>query len=325
MGFLKDEPIVIAEIGNNHGGSLELAKQMVQAALGAGTRYVKFQTMIPNRLLSVDHPALKEFSKEALSFDEFRELKRFCEEQGAVFLSTPFDFDSADLLEELDVPVFKISSGDLTHLPLLKHVAKKQRPILLSTGASTMEDIDTAVNSIRRLSETELIIMHCTAAYPCPDDEVNLSVIPKLAKRYQCSVGFSDHTLGGEIALAAVALGAAVIEKHFTIDTTLPGGDNDMSILPAQLKKLTLNVSRVKKAFGSSDRKKTKSEIDIDQRIHRSMFAARDIHAGEFLELEDVVFLRQCTRDAPVNLQEIIGRKVAREIKGGDYIQLKFF
>jgi len=320
MGFLKDEPIVIAEIGNNHGGSLGLAKKMVLAALVAGTPYVKFQTMIPDRLLSVDHPALKEFSKEALSFDDFRELKHFCEEQGAVFLSTPFDFDSADLLEELDVPAFKIASGDLTHIPLLEHVAKKQRPILLSTGASTIEDIDAAVNSIMSLSEAELIVMHCTAAYPCPDEEANISVITELSNRYRCKIGFSDHTLGIDIALSSVALGAMVIEKHFTTDKILPGGDNAISILPDELNELCIGARRIYKAIGVPLRQKSETELKIEVQLQRSLVARRDIQAGGKLQIEDVDALRPGGGLKPSILHTLLGRKITKNVKQGEML-----
>lgn len=320
MDFLAEIPVVIAEIGSNHGGSLELAKQMVIAAVKAGTPYVKFQTMIPERLLSRDHPAFEEFSREALSFDDFRELQRFCKENGAVFLSTPFDPESADLLEELDVPAFKIASGDLTYIPLLRHIAAKQRPILLSTGASTLDDIDNAVKAIRAVTEAELILLHCTAAYPCPDDEANLAVIPKLAKRYQCKVGFSDHTLGVEIAMAALAFGAVVIEKHFTIDRMLPGGDNEMSLLPEELKSLCIGLKRVQRAIGFPLRQKTRTELKIDTLLHRSLVARRDIHAGEELRAEDVYVLRPGGGLKPTELDKLLGKKLMQSIKQGELL-----
>lgn len=318
--FLTETPIVIAEVGNNHGGSLELAKKMVLAAVQAGTPYVKFQTMITECLLSRDHPAFEEFSREALSFDDFRVLERFCREKGAVFLSTVFDPESADLLEELDVPVFKISSGDLTYIPLLIHVARKHRPILLSTGASTLDDIDNAVKTIRKETGEELILMHCTSAYPCPDDEANLAVIPRLAQRYNCKIGFSDHTLGVEIVLAAVVLGAVIIEKHFTIDRSLPGGDNNMSLLPEELKFLCTGVKRVHKAIGSPLRQKTVTELKIGARMHRSLVARRDMKAGEVLEAKDLDAVRPGDGISPANLDEIVGRKLRINIEKGQKI-----
>ena len=320
MGFLDDPPVVIAEIGNNHGGNLELAKQMVKAAIQAGTQYVKFQTMIPQRLLAPDHPAFEEFSREALSFDDFRVLHRFCSEQGAIFLSTPFDPDSADFLEELAVPAFKIASGDLTYAPLLEHIARKHRPILLSTGASTMDDIDRAVATIRAITDAELIMLHCTTAYPCPDDEANLAIIPALASRYRCRVGFSDHTLGVEIALAAVALGAVVVEKHFTVDRTLPGGDNAMSIAPDELMFLSAGMRRIVEALGSAERQKTATELRLESRLHRSLVARRNLAPGEIIRAEDVDAVRPGGGIAPSALGQVVGRRLRRALKRGEGI-----
>lgn len=321
MGFLGETPIVIAEIGNNHGGSLELAKRMVVAAVRAGTPYVKFQTMIPERLLSRDHPAFEEFSREALSFDDFRALERYCREHGAVFLSTPFDLESADFLEELGVPAFKVASGDLTYLPFLTHVARNHKPILLSTGASTLDDIDAAVQTIRSVSEAELILMHCTAAYPCPDEEANLGCIPTLASRYGCRVGLSDHTLGIEISLAAVGLGARVVEKHFTINRELPGGDNSMSVLPQELERLNVAVQRVHRALGSSLRLKTPSEMRLDVRLHRSLIVRRDVKPGEIIRPEDLDAVRPGGGISPNDLDKIVGRRVAKRLRKGDKVR----
>lgn len=317
MGFLDETPIVIAEIGNNHGGSLELAKRMVVAAAQAGTPYVKFQTIIPERLLARDHPAFEEIVRESLSFDDFRALHRFCRERGAVFLSTPFDPESADFLEELGVPAFKVASGDLTYLPLLEHIARKHRPMLLSTGCSTLEDIDRAVAAIRGITTAELILLHCTSAYPCSDEEANLAVIPSLAERYRCRVGFSDHTVGVEIALAAAALGAVILEKHFTTDRSLAGGDNGISILPDELRVLTAGVRRVRNALGTGIRRKTESERRVDSRMHRSLVVRRDMEAGEELDTQDVDGVRPGNGLPPSELDKVLGRRLTRGIKRG--------
>jgi sialic acid synthase SpsE len=322
MGFLDETPVVIAEIGNNHGGNVELAKRMVVAAVQAGTPYVKFQTMIPERLLARDHPAFAEFTREALSFDAFRGLHRFCREQGAVFLSTPFDPDSADFLEELSVPAFKTASSDLTYIPLLIHIARKRKPILLSTGCSTLEDIDRAVTAIREVTEAELILMHCTSAYPCPDEEANLAAIPALGERYKCRVGFSDHTLGIEIALGAAALGAVVIEKHFTTDRGLPGGDNEMSILPNELAVLLAGASRIRNAFGTGIRRKTESERRVDARMHRSLVARRDIRVGAIIVEADLDAVRPGTGIPPLEMSKIVGKRAVREVKRGQQLSL---
>ncbi|OFW11420.1 MAG: hypothetical protein A3H96_00520 [Acidobacteria bacterium RIFCSPLOWO2_02_FULL_67_36] len=319
--FLPNEnetPIVIAEIGGNHGGNLALAQQMVIEAISAGTRHVKFQTIVPERLVSSLDPDFEGFSKETLSFEEFEELSRFCRENGAVFLSTPFDAGSADFLERLQVPAFKIASGDLTYLPFIKHIASKNLPILLSTGASEFVDIDRAVHLVRGITDAELILMHCTAAYPCPDEEANLLLIPELRRRYQCPVGFSDHTLNVDIALAAAALGAAVIEKHFTVDRNLPGGDNALSVVPDELRALCRGVSRIGRALGSGVRKKTVSELKIDCRMHRSLVARRFMKASETLAADDIDGLRPAGGISPVETDRLIGKTLRVDVSKGE-------
>jgi sialic acid synthase SpsE len=202
-------------------------------------------------------------------------------------------------------------------------VARKHKPILLSTGCSTLEDIDRAVEAIRAATEAELILMHCTAAYPCPDEEANLRVIPSLAQRYGCRVGFSDHTLGIEIALAAVALGAVVIEKHFSIDGKLPGGDNALSILPEELKSLCICINRVQKALGSSHRDKTATESRLDTRVHRSLVVRRDMKAGEVLRVEDLDATRPGGGVPSKELDWVLGRKLARACLQGQQLMIQ--
>lgn len=325
MTMLSNQPTVIAEIGGNHGGDLELAKQMVVAAVEAGTPYVKFQTYIAERLLGREHPAFDTFVEEALSFDDFRELSGFCKEVGAVFLSTPFDPESADLLEELDVPAFKIASGDLNYLPLLTHIAQKHRPILLSTGSSMFEDVGRAVRTIREVSDSELVLLHCTSAYPCPEHEANLSVISKLSEYFHCPVGFSDHTLGVENALAAVALGAVVLEKHFTTDKTLPGGDNDISLLPEELDFLCKGVKKVFRSMGSSFRQRTATEESRNIRLHRSLVARRDLKVNEVLELGDLDAVRPGDGISPADVESVVGRTLVTDVDRGQKILPEHF
>ena len=322
MSVFKEYPAIVAEIGCNHAGDLELAKRMVLAAMDAGTPYVKFQTYVTERLLRRDDPEFELCVKEMLSNGAFRELKRFCDEKGAVFFSTPFDPDSADLLEELNVPVYKIASSDMTYIPFLRHVARKGRPIVLSTGASSVDVIDRAVDTIRSETEAELILLHCTAAYPCPDGEANLAVIPMLAERYGCPVGFSDHTAGFEVALGAVALGAVLVEKHFTIHRSLPGGDNGMSINPDELRCLTAGAKRVYTAIGSSKRELTATEKELVTLFYRSLVARRDLPAGEVLQEEDLDAVRPGTGLSPEHIEQVVGKTLVRAISRGEQITL---
>jgi N,N'-diacetyllegionaminate synthase len=316
------DPLIIAEIGSNHRGNLELAKRMVLAARDAGTPFVKFQTYIPERLIMRSDPRFKEFTDEALSFEDFRELKRFCDANGTVFLSTPFDPESADFLEDLGVPVFKIASGDLTYISLLRYVAEKGKPIFLSTGASTWEDIDEAVRTIREVRDVPLVLMHCTAAYPCPDEEANLAVIPALKQRYACPAGFSDHTSGGDIALGAAALGAVVIEKHFTIDRSLPGGDNDISLVPEELKALKKGLERIHRALGTPDRKKTPGELKIDHMIHRGIIARQSLAKGLKLSGENLDMVRPSHDLTAADLDRVLGKRLTRQMEKGEVLTM---
>lgn len=314
--FFADEyPIVIAEIGGNHGGDLDLAKVMVDAAAGAGAKFVKFQTYLAERLISPNEPACAEFEREMLSFDEFHELSEHCRLKGIVFLSTPFDEESADFLDKLGVPAFKIASGDITHVPLLQHVAGKQKPILLSTGASTWAEMDTVVRIIRNDFNVELVLLHCIAAYPTPDNEANLRIIPEMAARYGLPVGFSDHTIGIDVALGAVALGACVIEKHFTVDQTLPGGDNDISILPDELARLIEGSRRISTARGLVKRQLTSSEVELRPLIRRSLVAKHDLNPGHVISEDDVLVIRPGTGTPPSEIDNVVGRVVKQSVR----------
>lgn len=308
------QPLIIAEIGGNHGGSVELAERMVDSAAAAGATVVKFQTYVPERLTSRNAAGFEEFARESLSYDEFRGLAQYCRERDVVFLSTPFDEDSADLLEDLGVPAFKIASGDLTHLALIRHVAAKNKPIFLSTGASTWEDIDRAVEAVRVRSTAELVLLHCIAAYPAPDEEANLRVIPEMERRYGLAVGFSDHTLGIDLALAAVALGAQVIEKHFTTDQTLPGGDNEMSILPEELATLLKTSRRIQTALGKPDRTPTPAEKALLPAIRRSLVLRRDLGTGDVITATDLTAVRPETGIPANQVDRVVGRRLGHPV-----------
>ena len=314
--FLTDEsPVIIAEIGGNHGGDLELAKKMVDAAAGAGTNFVKFQTYVTEQLVSPNEPAYAELEREAFSFEQFLELGEHCQQKRVGFLSTPYDKDSADFLDELDVPAFKIASGDITHLSFLRYIAKKGKPILLSTGASNWEEIDASVQVICGISDVEVILLHCISSYPAPDIEANLCVIPEIETRYHSPVGFSDHTVGIDIALGAVALGAQVIEKHFTIDRALPGGDNEISILPDELACLIKGCRRIWSARGNSQRRITASEVSMRPLARRSLVAKRELSPGDVIAEDDVIAVRPGTGIPPGKLNEVVGRMVLLPIQ----------
>ena len=303
---------IIAEIGGNHGGDVELAKQMVDAAVSAGADAVKFQTYVPDLFLSPEHDFFESFKKESLSFDEFRLLKEYCDKKDILFISTPFDIDSVDFLDAIGMNIFKIASGDITSLPLIEHIAKKSKPIILSIGSCNWDESDTAVRLITENNSAGLAVLHCTAAYPAPDNESNLLCIPEVANRYPCVPGFSDHTLGISISLGAVALGARIIEKHFTTDKSLPGGDNDMSITPQELYLLGTEGRRIYKALYHSDKCIMDSEKEIAGFIRRSVYTYKDIAAGEVFTHDNLIIRRPGGGVQPAYYKSIVGEKAKR-------------
>jgi N-acetylneuraminate synthase/N,N'-diacetyllegionaminate synthase len=305
-----DHPVfVIAEIGGNHGGNVDLAREMIAAAAKAGADAVKFQIFRTDRMLAARSEYFDDFKNEELSPDDFRALKEFAEAQGIVFFATPFDFDSADALADLDVPVFKLASGDITNLPLLGYLATYQRPIILSTGASDPDEIKAALEFARNAGATDLALMQCTAAYPCPDDQINLRAIATLSQTFDLPVGFSDHSLGVDLALAAIALGAGFVEKHFTTDRSLPGGDNEMSILPDELAALVEGARRIKSALGDGRKRVMPVEAPLQTAIRRSLVAAVDVPAGTILDPEHLALKRPGDGVAPEVYFEVIGRR----------------
>lgn len=317
---VQSRPVIVAEIGGNHGGDLRLALDMVDAARAAGADAVKFQTYVLDRWIARESPSYADFQREALSFEQFRVIAQHCRDTGIVFFSTPFDEESADFLETLDVPAFKIASGDLTHLPLLRHVAAKGRLVLLATGASTSADVDTAVEAIRSVGGADPVLLHCTAAYPAPDEEADIGTIPAFRARYGTVVGFSDHTLGIEIALGAVALGADIVEKHFTTDRSLPGGDNEMSITPGELAALVAGSRRIAAAVGEGAKYVRPSERQLRPLLRRSLALRRALTEGETITRDDLLVLRPGTGMAPAEIDRVVGRKAARSLAAGQML-----
>lgn len=310
---------VIAEVGGNHGGDVELARRMVDAAADAGAWAVKFQTYKTEELVAPSSEYFAAFASELLNFAEFEDLAHYCQQRGIVFLSTPFGQESADLLEKLDVSAFKIASGDLTHRSLLRYIGEKGRPILLSTGASEWGDIDRSVEVLKAV-DSEFLLMHCTASYPAEDGEINLRVLPELARRYTCPVGFSDHSLGIDIALGAIALGAIVVEKHFTIDRQLPGGDNDISILPQELRNLVERGTRIASALGHQERSLTPAEHELQPIMRRSLVTARSMSAGNVIERSDLIIVRPGTGIEPDNVDRVVGSLLQRSVESGQVL-----
>ena len=257
--------LIIAEAGVNHNGSMDLAKQMVKAAKEAGADYVKFQTFIPEKLVS-RYAKKAEYQKEttgetenqlqmlqklALTEQDFLHLKKYCEELRIGFLSTPFDLDSIDFLDKLDMDFWKLPSGEVTNYPYLEKIGKTKKKVVMSTGMCNMQEIREAVAVLEENGATDITLLHCNTEYPTPFEDVNLSAMRTLNQKFHCPVGYSDHTTGIEVPIAATALGAAVIEKHFTLDRNLPGPDHKASLEPGQLCEMVKAIRNIDSAIGN--------------------------------------------------------------------------
>jgi sialic acid synthase len=325
---------VIAEIGHNHQGSLEQAKAMLTMAKDCGANAVKLQKR-SNRTLYTreffEQPYDNEFSfgptygehREALELghDDYVELKRYAQELGITFFATPFDFESADFLAELDMPAYKIASADLVNTPLLRHVAAFGRPLLLSTGGANIDDIDRAIETVRPINQ-QLAIMQCTAAYPCETEDLNLQVITTLRERYpDYVVGLSDHQNGISMALVAYMLGARVIEKHFTLNHAWKGTDHGFSLMPEGLRKLVRDLQRIPVALGDGVKRPLPVEAKPLEKMGKKLVAARDLELGQVLAAEDIATRSPADGGLPpYELDRLVGRRLRRPVTFEDFI-----
>jgi len=327
---------IIAEAGVNHNGSLENAKKLIEVAKDAGADCIKFQTFVSEALVSmtaqkaeyqviqanVAETQYEMLKKLELSFCEFSELSRYCFERGIDFLSTAFDFQSIDFLEQLDMKLWKIPSGELTNLPYLIKIARLGKPIIISTGMSTMDEIAAAVSVLKENGSGPITLLHCTTAYPTPFDEVNLRAIRTLAKEFRLPVGYSDHTKGIEVSVAAVALGAIVIEKHFTLDRNMNGPDHQSSIEPKELADLVKSIRNVELALGNPKKSPTRSELKNITAARKSIVAKRAIAQGEAFSEENLTVKRPGNGISPMKWFDIIGQKSPRYFEKDELIEI---
>ena len=325
---------IIAEAGVNHNGDVELAKRMVDAAVEAGADAVKFQTFKAEGVASAAAPKaeyqlqttgpagsqLEMLRGLELSREAHIDLQARCQERGLLFMSTPFDEGGADLLAELGVPVFKVASGELTNWPLIERVASKGRPIILSTGMASLSEVDDAVRVIRNVGCDQLILLHCISNYPADPADANLRAMETMARAFQVPVGYSDHTPGVEVPLAAVALGANVIEKHFTMDRSLPGPDHRASLEPMELAAMVRGIRMVESALGNGRKEPAASEAGNRQSMRRSLAAAYDIPEGAVLKQEMLTSLRPASGIPPPLLESVVGRRLRRPLTAGEVI-----
>ena len=325
--------LIIAEAGVNHNGSIEMARSLIDAAKEAGADYVKFQTAKLDALVSKNavmadyqkkNTGHEESQKEMLAklllpFSDFIALSDYCREKQIGFLSTPFDMESIAFLEEL-VPFWKVPSGEITNYPYLVAIGKTKKPVILSTGMCELSEIDDAVSVLRENGTAEFTLLHCNTQYPTPYRDVNLRAMETLKNRYHVNVGYSDHTAGTEVPVAAVALGASVIEKHFTLDKTLPGPDHKASLEPEELRRMVQAIRNVEAALGSSEKKVSPSEQENLSVARKSIVAARKISKGELLSESNLTAKRPGTGISPMKWKQVVGTRAVKDFEEDELI-----
>lgn len=328
--------LIIAEAGVNHNGSLELAKKLALTAKSCGADIVKFQTAKLDALVS-KHAQMADYQKEnigsemsqrdmlkklLLSYDEFAELAAYCKEIEICFLSTPFDMGSVDFLEELGCSMWKVPSGEITNLPYLEKIAKTGKDIILSTGMSTLQEVADALTVLRENGAGRVTLLHCTTNYPTPMEDVNLKAMLTLKNKFGCEAGYSDHTRGIEVSIAAVALGATVIEKHFTLDRTMEGPDHKASLEPAELEAMIKAIRNIEKALGDGVKAPSESEKANMAVARKSIIAASNIKAGDILTEENLTTKRPGTGISPMRWNEVLGTRAVRDFAEDELIEI---
>lgn len=331
-----DRVYIIAEAGVNHNGNVETAKQMIVEAKTAGADAIKFQTFKAENLVTADAEQA-EYQKENTGKDEsqyqmlkrleisssdFRDLKLMCKAYEIEFLSTPFDMYSIELLEELAVSKYKIPSGEITNYPYLVRLAKTGKDIILSTGMSELEEIEVAICCLKQHGAGDISLLHCTTEYPSPFAELNLRSIPAMYKRFGVPTGFSDHTLGIEASVAAVTLGATIIEKHFTLDRNMEGPDHKASLEPSELAVLVRSIRNIESALGDGRKTITPSERKNIVIARKSIVAKQDIRKGELFTEENITTKRPGNGISPMRWLEVLGKMSGRDFREDELIEL---
>jgi N,N'-diacetyllegionaminate synthase len=330
--------LVIAEVGVNHNGCLDLAKQLVDVAVEAGANLVKFQTFRSENIVTRSAPKAQyqinntDFSqsqyemlqKLELTPKMHEELIEYCRNKKIIFFSTAFDIEGLDYLAKLGMKFFKIPSGEITNLPYLQHVGSFCGPIILSSGMATLGEIEKAVDLLENAgtSRSKITVLHCNTEYPTPMHDVNLRAMGTIREALGVAVGYSDHTLGIEVPIAAVALGATVIEKHLTLNRSLPGPDHKASIEPFEFQAMVRAIRNIEEAMGSSIKRPSPSEIKNIHIARKSLIASKPILAGEIFTLDNIAIKRPGTGISPMRLYEVIGRVAARNFSIDELIDL---
>lgn len=327
---------IIAEAGDNHNGKIELAYKLIDKAVEAGADCVKFQTFVTEEVISknakmadyqiantqIEESQYDMVKKLELSFDDFRKLKAYCDEKKILFLSTPFDLKSIDFLDSLDLPMWKIPSGEITNLPYLVKIARTGKDIILSTGMATISEVEAAINVLKDNGAGAITLLHCTTEYPAPVDEVNLLAMKTMEDYFSLKVGYSDHTKGILVPIIAVALGAEIIEKHFTLDKNMEGPDHKASLEPAELKEMISNIRTLEYSLGTGEKVPSASEKKNINIARKSIVARRNIKKGETFSEENLAVKRPGNGISPMKWFEVIETKAKRDFDEDEIIEI---
>lgn len=327
---------IIAEAGVNHNGSFELAKKLVDKAVWAGADCIKFQTFNSKNLVSKNaqkaeyqkkttdssESQLDMLKKLELSKEEFIELRDYCNQKGIMFLSTPFDLESIDFLASIGVKTWKVPSGEITNYPFLRAIGKRKESVIMSTGMCTLDEVRDAIEVLKTFGTSDITLLHCTTEYPAPYDSVNLKAMLTLQNEFGFNVGYSDHTNGIEVPVAAVAMGASVIEKHFTLDKNMEGPDHKASLEPEELKQMVQSIRNVELALGDGKKQPSDAEKKNIVIARKSIVAACDIKKGEKFTEENLTAKRPGNGISPMNWAEVLGKIAKRDFSEDELIEL---
>jgi len=327
--------LIIAEAGINHNGSMKMAKELINKAKECGADMIKFQTAKLDSLVSkyaqmADYQKANTGKTESqkdmlerllLQFEDFEELSEYCRKKGIIFLSTPFDIESIHFLKDL-IPFWKVPSGEITDYPYLVEIAKTHKPVILSTGMSNLKEIAEALEVLNKNGTEDVILLHCNTQYPTPYGDVNLRAMNTIAEQFGVKVGYSDHTSGIEVPIAAVAMGASVIEKHFTLDKTLSGPDHKASLEPHELRAMVDSIRHIEVALGTGEKVVTKSEMPNMAIARKSIIASKKIKKGEILTKRNLTTKRPGTGISPMRWNEVLGMAAVRDFMEDELIEL---
>lgn len=310
-----DQTYFIAEAGLNHNGNIRIAKKLVSEAYNSGADAIKFQTYKTENFIAASNPYFKFFKNVELNFEEFGEIKDYAKSVGITFFSTPFDMESVDYLNRIGVPCFKIASSDITNMLLIRHIAKKKKPVLISTGSSTLQEVQDSIHWCVFEGNDEIALLHCVVNYPAKPEEANLLSINTLKNKFQLPIGYSDNGEPELVDIVAVSMGACIIEKHFTLDKNMKGPDHSFSIQPKDLKKLIDKIRQIETMKGNGLKTPQKSELKIRNIARRSITAKEDIRIGEEITFQKVAIKRPSKGIEPKYYDQILGKKTNKNIK----------